>query len=702
MKINKLIPVAALLLVGLMSGCNKDQDTTLSSGMLSGETSGVNQLKNATIPLPSVNLGVAGDFAILSKAGITDVFKSTVTGDIGSSPITGAAILVSCTEVTGTIYAVDATGPLPCRVTNPTRLGIAVGDMQIAYTDAAGRANPDFLNLGAGSIGGETLTPGLYKWTTGLLIPADVTISGGPNDVWIFQVSGQLNMSNGVKINLTGGAQASNIFWQITSAVTLGTTSHFEGNILAQTSVSLLTGASMNGRILAQTAVALQMSTVTLIPAVVPETILPVVNSTDPINNAIGVASNKAVTVTFSEEMNPLTINTSTFTLVQGTTVVSGTVTYTGTKATFTSANILENSKIYTGTITTGANDLAGNALISNYIFSFTTEAAADIILPLVNSTVPQNNATNVELNKVVSISFSEAMNPLTINDSTFTLMQGTTAVTGIVAYSGITATFTPSVILAYNITYTATISTGAKDLAGNSLAANTVFSFTTIAAPLSNLAPVNLGIAGNFAILSKTGVTDVYKSTVSGDVGASPITGRSILVSCPEVTGTIYSVDVNSLLSCAVINPVMLTTAISNMETAYTDAAGRANPDFTEFGAGNIGSKILTAGLYKWTTGVIIPTAVTISGGPNDVWIFQIAGNLTMSAAMNITLTGGAQAKNIFWVIAGSVTIGTTSHFEGNILGQTAINLLTGSSINGRVLAQTAVNLQMSTVTKP
>ena len=588
MKITNFLPVAALLLVGLMSGCNKDQESTFS-----GETLGTNHLKSAT--LSSVNLGVAGEFAILSKAGITDVFKSSVTGDIGSSPITGAAILVSCTEVTGTIYSVDATGPLPCRVTNPTRLGIAIGDMQTAYTDAAGRANPDFLNLGAGTIGSDTLTPGLYKWTTGLLIPSDITISGGPNDVWIFQISGPLNMNNGVKINLTGGAQANNIFWQVTSFVTLGTNSHFEGNILGKTSVSLLTGASMNGRILAQTAVSLQMNTVTLTPAKILDTILPIVNSTDPLNNAIGVATNKAATVTFSEEMNPLTINASTF-----------------------------------------------------------------------------------------------------------TLMKGTTAVSGIVAYTGTTATFTPSVPLSEGIVYMATISTGAKDLAGNALATNTVFSFTTIAAPITNMAAVNLGIAGNFAILSKTGVTDVYKSAVTGDVGASPITGRSILVSCPEVNGTIYSVDVNTQLPCAITNPVMLTTAVSDMEAAYTDGAGRANPDFTEFGAGNIGGKTLTPGLYKWATGVIIPTDVTISGGPNDVWIFQVAGDLTMSAAMKITLTGGAQAKNIFWVVAGSVTIGTTSHFEGSILGQTSINLRTGASINGRTLAQTAVTLQMNTVTKP
>jgi hypothetical protein len=212
----------------------------------------------------------------------------------------------------------------------------------------------------------------------------------------------------------------------------------------------------------------------------------------------------------------------------------------------------------------------------------------------------------------------------------------------------------------------------------------------------------INLGLAGNFVILSKSGITDVYKSTITGDIGSSPITGAAILVTCAEVAGTIYSVNSAVPLPCRVTNASRLTTAVLNMQTAYTDAAGRSNPGFLNLGAGNIGGKTLRPGLYKWTTGVIIPTNVTISGSPNDVWIFQVAGTLRMSSAMRITLAGGAQAKNIFWQVSGAVTLGTTSHFEGNILGKTGINLQTGASINGRLLAQTAVTLQKSTVKKP
>ncbi len=137
-------------------------------------------------------------------------------------------------------------------------------------------------------------------------------------------------------------------------------------------------------------------------------------------------------------------------------------------------------------------------------------------------------------------------------------------------------------------------------------------------------------------------------------------------------------------------------------MQTAYTDAAGRVNPNYLNLGAGNIGGLTLKQGLYKWTSNVVIPKNITISGGSTDIWIFQIDGTLNMSSAVKIILKGGAQAKNIFWQAAGAVTLGTTSHFEGIILGQTGINLQTGASINGRLLAQTAVTLQVNTVKKP
>jgi len=263
MYLSKFLPIISILLVGLFSSCQIETDalpsqTDVLYSPLSNENSAVTRES-----LETVNLRLAGEFTILSQTGITDVSPSVITGDVGSSPITGAAILVTCTEVVGTIYSVDGTGPLPCVVNNASRLTTAVADMGAAYNDAAGRNNPDFLELGAGNIGGFTLTPGLYKWTSPLVIPSDITISGGPNDIWIFQVGQTLDMSSAVNITLSGGAQAKNIFWQVADVVTLGTESHFEGIILGKTDINMLTGATTNGRMLAQTAVVLQKASVT-------------------------------------------------------------------------------------------------------------------------------------------------------------------------------------------------------------------------------------------------------------------------------------------------------------------------------------------------------------------------------------------------------------------------------------------------------
>jgi hypothetical protein len=147
---------------------------------------------------------------------------------------------------------------------------------------------------------------------------------------------------------------------------------------------------------------------------------------------------------------------------------------------------------------------------------------------------------------------------------------------------------------------------------------------------------------------------------------------------------------------------PITLTTAVNNMITAYNDAAGRPSPDFSELATGNIGGRVLTPGLYKWTTTVTVPASVTLTGGATDVWIFQIDGDFVMSAATKINLGGDAKATNIFWQVAGQATIGTSAHAEGNIISMTGITFQTGASLNGRALAQTAVILDKNTITKP
>jgi hypothetical protein len=296
-------------------------------------------------------------------------------------------------------------------------------------------------------------------------------------------------------------------------------------------------------------------------------------------------------------------------------------------------------------------------------------------------------------------------MDSSTINNSTFTVMNGSTVVPGTVVYAGTKATFTPTNVLLPGTTYTATITTGAKNKAGESIPSNTILTFTT-GGSASTLAVVDLGAAGNYVIVAKTAINNSSTSAVTGDLGLSPaatsyITGFALTnatgyATSILVTGKIYAADM------AAPTPINMTTAVNNMVTAYNNAAGRTSPDFTELATGNLGGKTLIPGLYKWSNTVIVPTDVTLNGGADDVWIFQIAGNFTVSSATKIKLSGGAQAKNIFWQVAGQATFGTTSHIEGSVLSKTGITFQTGASINGRALAQTAVVLDGNTVVKP
>lgn len=214
-----------------------------------------------------VDLGTAANYTILAKSGISSVPASVITGNIGVSPIAATAItgfsltadatnvFATSTQVTGKVYAANYAAP------TSSKLGTAVGDMMAASRDASGRA-VDYTNLYAGDISGRTLTPGVYKWNNAVAINSDVTLNGGPNDVFIFQIAKGINQATGTRITLTGGAQAKNIFWVPCETVAIGTGAHFEGIVLGSTNITLGTHASVNGRLLAQTAVTLIMNTV--------------------------------------------------------------------------------------------------------------------------------------------------------------------------------------------------------------------------------------------------------------------------------------------------------------------------------------------------------------------------------------------------------------------------------------------------------
>ena len=296
--------------------------------------------------ITAVDLGTAANFAILSKSGITDVPTSVITGNIGTSPITGADILVSCPEVTGAIESVDAAGPSPCEVIDPTSLTTAVSNMQTAYTTTAGITTPSpVVNLGAGNISGMTLVPGVYKWSTDVNINSDVYLNGGANDVWIFQIAGNLNVASkgsiasGVHVVLEGGAQASNVFWQVggTPGATLGTYSTFNGTILSATQIIMQTGAILNGRALAQTQVTLEKNTITN-PTTAPKTDYTLSALTV---NGVTVAGFAPTTLTYNVTLPAGTITIPTVAATANDTADGATAIVTQPTSTTGSATIL-------------------------------------------------------------------------------------------------------------------------------------------------------------------------------------------------------------------------------------------------------------------------------------------------------------------------------------------------------------------------
>ena len=332
---------------------------------------------------------------------------------------------------------------------------------------------------------------------------------------------------------------------------------------------------------------------------------------------------------------------------------------------------------------------------------------APDTSAPTVLSSSPVDAAVGASNTGEITATFSEGMAATTLTSgATFTLSRAGVVVPGVVTYFDNTVSFVPASDLSLNTTYTATISTAATDLAGNAMVAPYTWSFKTDATAPAGPAPVLLGAAGKYVVLATSASTNVPTSKITGNVALSPaaasyITGFGLTKAgtkwtSPQVTGGVFAADNDPPTSSN------LTTAIGNMQTAYTDAAGRPNPSFVELGAGSIGPTPLVPGLYKWTSSVTIPGDIVIAGAANDVWIFQISGDLVMSAGKKMTLSGGARAKNVFWQVAGLVDLGNTSHGEGIMISKTAIKLATGASLNGRLLAQTAVTLAGNTIKAP
>lgn len=325
---------------------------------------------------------------------------------------------------------------------------------------------------------------------------------------------------------------------------------------------------------------------------------------------------------------------------------------------------------------------------------------------PTVLSSVPSDGAIGVALDGTVRATFSEAMDPASLTAATFTLTSGSVAIAGSVLYADSTVVFRPAVDLQRGVTYKATITTGANSNLGVSLAAEYVWTFTGDRVVGPGGSPVNLRTAGNYVVLAAASISGTG-ATVTGNLGISPaaasyITGFSLMAdgstqfsTSLQVIGRVYAADYGAP------TPALLGTAANDLLLAYAEAAGRA-AGHSELNAGNIGGMALAPGVYRWSSGVTIPADVTLTGGASDVWIFQIAGTLDMSASRLVTLTGGALPKNVFWQVSGAVTLGAMAHLEGVVLGATAFTSGAGTSIKGRVLSQTDVTITGSSVIQP
>jgi hypothetical protein len=429
---------------------------------------------------------------------------------------------------------------------------------------------------------------------------------------------------------------------------------------------------------------------------------VPKVISTDPLNEATGVLLNKTVTASFSVLMDPSTITSTSFTVKQGTTLVAGTVSYSGTTASFDPAIALVLNTIYTATIKSTVKDLSGNTLESDYVWNFTT---GSVLAPMVILTDPLNQATGVALNKVISATFSELMDPLTITTTSFTLMLGTTEVLGSVNYSGLSATFTPTVALVSG-TYTATITNDVKNPAGIALANDYVWHFSTNSSIGSGV--VNLKSVARFGIIAGVGISNNAGPSIINnlDIGIYPGV-RSSVTGFPPATvvgGSIYASD--DIAPPGV--PEMLNQAKLDLVAAYLFAEGATSPAPATV-SGDQGGKTLAPGIYKSTSTLLIQTGnltLDAGGDVNAVWIFQIASDFTTvgGAGGSIILSGGAQAKNIFWQTGRSATLGDYTTFYGNILALTSITMNSHATAVGRMLARNGavVMTHTNSISKP
>lgn len=416
----------------------------------------------------------------------------------------------------------------------------------------------------------------------------------------------------------------------------------------------------------------------------------PTVTFTSPVNDAADVPPGATVQVAFDEPMDCTTLDGTSVTLTDGGASVLGAVTCLGATVTLAPSAPLTAQTLYTGTVTTGARDLAGNALAADYVWTFTTGSDADLSPPVVVFTNPPDSANGVNIAAPIHAAFDAPVDCVTVDITTFTLMQGLSPVLGTVTCQGAAVTFTPSSPLLENNGYTARLKTGVEDLAGNAMANDYAWSFLT--GQIAGQGAVDLGAAASYAILAFNTVTNVNNvgTIVTGDLGISP--GAALVGFPPGVV--VGNVHLGNLTAAAAKSAVL---------AAYNDAAGRLGAAVLP---GDLSGLTLAPGLYSTSTSVMIAAGnltLDAQGDTNGVFIFQVGSTLTTLAGTQVILAGGAKATNIYWAVGTSATLGTNSVFKGTVLAGSALTMATGAALEGRLLAQgAAVALDTNLITVP
>jgi len=444
----------------------------------------------------------------------------------------------------------------------------------------------------------------------------------------------------------------------------------------------------------------------------------PKVISTNPVNNSSNADLNRKITASFNEGMDPLTITAATFVLKQDSTIVSGVVTYSGTTAIFSPSNNLLPNKIYIASITTGAKDSMGIALQTDFTWSFTTGSSLDLTPPTVISTDPANSATSVVLDKKIAITFSEPMDPSTITSTTFILSQGANTVLGTVTYTDTTAIFSSTTNLVPSTIYTATIKTGVTDLAGNALANNYVWSFTTgksVSAPSLGTAAVFGSFGGSAGITNQGLNTKINNGGISTTGASTLVTGfhdgttGDIYTETPlnkgDVTGRIYAAPPapGNATSFAIAKQ-----GLADAMSAYNSISPASKPGGIDPGAGELGGLTLAPGIYKSASGTFKITdgnlTLDAQGDANATWIFQTAAGLTVgiagpTGARSVIMINGASPANVFWYIGSAATINGAGGgtMVGTILASAGVTLSTSGNTVQTVLDGRAISLHGS-----